>query len=86
MGGSGKNISKKELENQEGKKLFRKTKKVIIKIYNNHHIYCLTYCLANLFPGLLGSPKCQIVYVFPVPKKVETAMDAFPLLVIYLFN
>ena len=86
MGAWGKNISQKKLQDQDGKKLFSKTEKVLIKIYNIHHIYCLAYCLANLFPGLLERPKCQIVYLFPVPNIVETAMEAFPLLVIYLFN
>ena len=40
------------LQGQEGKELFRKTKKVLIKIYKTYHIYCLTNCLRNLFPGL----------------------------------
>ena len=32
--------------------------KVIIKIYNIHHIYCLANCLGNLFSGLLEWPEC----------------------------
>ena len=39
-----------------------------------------------LFPGLPEKPKCQIVYILLVPNKVETAMEAFPLLTIYLFS
>ena len=37
---------------------FIKLKKVIIKIYNIHHIYCLANCLGNLFSGLLERPGC----------------------------
>ena len=91
MGGWGENISKEKLHDQEGKEISRKTKKVFIKMYNIHHFYCLTYCLANLLPGLLEKLKYEIVYFFPVPNIVETAMMetamvAFPILVIYLFS
>ena len=79
-------IFKEKLHDKEGKGLFRKTKKILIKIYNVHHIYCLTYCLANLFLGLLEKPKCQIVYFFSGPNIVETAMEAFPPLVMYLYS
>ena len=48
-------------QSQEGKKLFGKTKKVLIKIYKINHIYCLVNCLKNLFPGLKDRPKCQTV-------------------------
>ena len=37
----------------EGEEIFCKTKKVIIKIYNLHHIYYLANSLANLYLGLL---------------------------------
>ena len=40
------------LQGQERKELFRKTKKVLIKIYKIYHIYCLANCLKDLFPGL----------------------------------
>ena len=33
---------KKKLHDKEGKDLFRKTKKTLIKIYNIHYIHCLT--------------------------------------------
>ena len=36
--------------------------------------------------GSHGKTKWQTVYFFPVPNIVETAMEAFPLLVIYLFS
>ena len=39
-------------ESQEGRELFRKTKKVLIKIYKIYHIYCLANCITNLFSGL----------------------------------
>ena len=39
-------------QSQEGKELFRKAKKVLIKICKIYHIYCLANCLTNLFPGL----------------------------------
>ena len=39
-------------QSQEGKELFRKTKKGLIKMYKIYHIYCLPNCLTNLFPGL----------------------------------
>ena len=55
----GKNTSKKPLQDQEGKEVSFKTKKVIIKIYNIGHIYCLANCLSNFFPCLLGRPKCN---------------------------
>ena len=42
-----------KIQVQEGKELFRKTKKVLIKIYKIYHIYCLANYLINLFPGLL---------------------------------
>ena len=44
-----KNISKKPLQGQDKKELFRETKKVFIKIQNLHHIYYLANCLVNLF-------------------------------------
>ena len=43
---------KNRQQSQEGKELFRKMKKVLIKIYKIYHIYCLANCLTNLFPGL----------------------------------
>ena len=79
-------IFQKKLHDQDGKELFCKMKKVLIKIHNIHDTYCLTYCLANLFSRLLQKPKFQIVYFFSVPNIMETAMEAFPLLVIYLFS
>ena len=48
-------------QSQERKKLFRKPKKVLIKIYKIYHICCLANCLSNLFPGLKNRPKCQTV-------------------------
>ena len=39
-------------QGQEGKEIFRKTKKVLTKIYKMYHIYCLANCITNLFPGL----------------------------------
>ena len=48
-------------QSQETKELFRKTKKVLIKIYKINHIYCLANCLSNLFPGLKDRPKCKTV-------------------------
>ena len=50
--GASVKIFQKNLQGQEGKELFRKTKKVLIKIYKIYHIYCLANCLRNLFPGL----------------------------------
>ena len=54
-------IFRNNLQGQDGKELFRKTKKVFIKIYKIYHIYCLANCLKNLFPGLQDRPKCQTV-------------------------
>ena len=48
----GKNISKKQQQSQDGKELFCKSKKVLIKIYKIYHIYCLANCLTNLIPEL----------------------------------
>ena len=45
-------IFRNNLQGQEGKELFRKTRKVFIKIYKIYDIYCLENCLRNLFPGL----------------------------------
>ena len=45
-------IFRNNLQGQEGKELFRETKKVLIKIYKIYHIYCLANRLKNLFPGL----------------------------------
>ena len=45
-------IFRNNLQAQEGKKRFCKTKKVVIKIYKIYHIYCLANCLTKLFPGL----------------------------------
>ena len=47
--GFGENHFEKNLQGQERKELFRKTKKVLIEICNIHHIYCLVNCLVNLF-------------------------------------
>ena len=41
-------IFRNNLQGQDGKELFRKTKKVLVKIYKIYHIYCLK----DLFPGL----------------------------------
>ena len=82
-GGWGKNISRKNLQDQDGKELFCKTKK---KIYRNIKSPCLANCLVNLFLQLLQRQKYQIAVFFVVPIIVETAMEALPLLVIYLFN
>ena len=57
----GEKIFRKDLQGQEGKELFRKTKKVLIKIYKIYPIYCLAHCLTNLFPGLQDRPKCETV-------------------------
>ena len=43
------------------KELFRKTKKILIKICNIHHIDCPASCLASFFPRLLERPKHQTV-------------------------
>ena len=56
------NIFRIKATGSRGKELSRKTKKGPIKICNIHHIYCLAYCLANLFLGILESPKCQIAH------------------------
>ena len=80
------NISKKKLQGQEGKELFHKTNKVLIKIHNIRDIYCLAYYLTNVFPGLLERLKYLVVYFYPATNIVETTMDSSPLLVIYLFN
>ena len=69
---------KKSLLYQEGKKLFRKTKKVYIEILNICHTFKVP---RKLFPRLLERSKWQVVFFFSV-----TAMEALPLLVIYLFN
>ena len=45
-------IFQNNLQGQEEKELFRKTKKVLIQIYKIYRIYCLANCLRNLFPGL----------------------------------
>ena len=45
-------IFRNNLQGEEGKELFCKTKKVLIKIYKIYYIYCLADCLRNLFPGL----------------------------------
>ena len=45
-------IFRNKLQVQKGKELFRKMKKVFIKIYKIYHIYCLAKCLTNLFPWL----------------------------------
>ena len=45
-------IFRNNRQGQEGKELFRKTKKVLIKIYKIYYIYCLANCLRNLFLGL----------------------------------
>ena len=52
---------KKKLQDQDGRNFYVK-RSSHKNIQYSHHIYCLAYCLANLFPGLLESPKCQIVY------------------------
>ena len=41
--GVGIKIFRKYLQGQEGKELFRKTKKVLIKVYNLRHIYYLSH-------------------------------------------
>ena len=68
-GGLRQKYFEKKATGSRRKELLRKTKKVLIKIYKIHHIYCLVYCLANLFPGLLESPKCQIVYFISSTKQ-----------------
>ena len=45
-------IFQNNLQGQEGKELFLKTKKVLIKKYKTYHVYCLANFLRNLFPGL----------------------------------
>ena len=45
-------IFQNNLQGQEEKEPFRKTKKVLMKIYKIYHIYCHANCLRNLFPGL----------------------------------
>ena len=86
---------KKTLQGQERKERFRKTEMVFIKIYNLHHIYYIGNCLVNLLPGLLRRQKqkiaccffcCCFFSFFAVPTIVKTAMEALPLLIIYLFN
>ena len=45
-------IFRNHLHGQDGKEIFCKTKKVIIKIYKIYHIYCLANCLTNFCPKL----------------------------------
>ena len=59
--------------------VFVKSKKIIHK-YN-----AFTFKGPNLFPGHLEKTKCLIDY-FPLINIAETPMEAFPMLVIYLFN
>ena len=81
-----KNILKK-LHGQEGKKLFCKTKKS-----SHKNIQYSSHLLPGKFPRKSISrasrkakmPNC-VIFV-PVPTIVETAMEAFPLLILYLLN
>ena len=71
-------IFRNNLQSQEVKELFRKTKKVLIKIYKIYHIYCLANYLRNLFPGLQDRPKCQTVqFFFAVPTIGEIPWEHF---------
>ena len=47
--GAREKVFRNNLQGQEGKKLFRKMKKVLIKIYKMYHFYCLVNCITSLF-------------------------------------
>ena len=69
-----------------GNELFLKTKKVLIKICNISH---LTSCKLprKLISWVSRNTKISnCIVFFTVPITVETAMEALPQLVIYLFN
>ena len=82
----GVKVFRKKLQGQEGEELFLKTKKVLIKICNVSHL--LSCKLPRKFISLVSRkskiPNC--IVFFAVPIIVEIAMEALPLLVIYLFN
>ena len=71
---------------KRGKELFLKTKKALIKICNISHLlsFKLPHKFISWVPRKTKMPKC-IVY-FAAPIIVEKAMEAIPILVIYLFN
>ena len=74
-GACGKNVSKK-LQGQEGKELFLKAKKVLVKICNISHL--LSGKLPRKFISRVSKktkmPNC--IVSFAVPIIVETAMEA----------
>ena len=84
--GTGVKMFQKKLQGQEGKELFLKTKKILMKICNISHLRSCK--LPQKFTSWVSKktkmPNC--IVSFAVPIIVETAMEALPLLVIYLFN
>ena len=67
---------------QERKELFRKVKKVYIEIYSIQFTFKGLKEFISWTSRKTQMPNCS----FLVPNIVETPMEAFPLLVIYLFN
>ena len=80
-----KTVSKKNLQGQEGKKFFRKKKKIYVDICSVYHIYFQS--ASEIY--FLGSRKTEMsncIIPLSVPTVVEMAMEAPPLLIIYVFN
>ena len=81
-----KMFQKKKNRVKRGKKLFLKTKKVLIKTCNISHL--LSCKLPHKFISWV-SRKTKMpnsIVSFAILIIVETALEALPLLVIYLFN
>ena len=77
-GSWGKGIFEKTLLGQKRKERFCKTRKVYIETFNIYHIFKVPRKLISLTFRKTKMTNCSF---FPVP-----AMEALPLLVIYLFN
>ena len=78
---------KKTLQDQDGKELFRKTKKVFIKNIKSpsHLLPCKLPC-QFISRTSTKTKITNCINVFIVLTIVETAMEVLPLLMIYLFN